>query len=65
MSQGFGGQVGELDYAVVQQSLAGPPRPLATWRDPAVAGLPKLLSGELSVSNGRQELTIRTTYPHE
>jgi len=27
-------------------------RPLATLRDPAFAGLPKLLSGELSVAGG-------------
>jgi hypothetical protein len=60
---GYGGQVGALDYAVghgatfAKLRRAKPhhhqSRTLATLRDPAVAGLPKLLSGELSVGQLR------------
>ena len=57
-AQGYGGQVGDqpslklrltrLGYAVGHGPY--PSRTLATLRDPATAGLPKLLSGELSVA---------------
>ncbi len=45
--------VGRLREAIRRPAGAGPAIPfltLATLRDPAVAGLPKLLSGELSVA---------------
>ncbi len=41
--------VGRLRVAIRRLNPAIPSRTLATLRDPAVAGLPKLLSGELSV----------------
>ncbi len=40
---------GELGYTVGHTPYQS--RTLATLRDPAVAGLPKLLSGELSVAS--------------
>ena len=45
--------VGRLREAIRRLNLAIPQsRTLAPLRDPATAGLPKLLSGELSVANG-------------
>lgn len=44
--------VGRLREALLRLNPAIPPsRTLATLRDPAPAGLPKLLSGELSVAD--------------
>jgi len=42
--------MGRLREAIRRLNPAIPPRTLATLRDPAVAGLPRLLSGELSVA---------------
>jgi hypothetical protein len=52
---------GELGYAIGHEPRLPQSSTLATLRDPAVAGLPKLLSGELSVAEAtcKQDLQVQ------